>query len=89
MDTFLRAPSTFLVARMATLESRCFPQAYSVIRDTEGNSGLQPVSLMDGEALPTPPDSINRVEVIGVAGGSEIAVALRGSSDGNNNDDAV
>jgi hypothetical protein len=77
-----------LVPAMATLESRCFPQVYPVVRDTEGNSGLQPVSPMDGEALPTPSDSINRVEVIGVAEGSIIAVALRVSSDGDNDDDA-
>jgi hypothetical protein len=76
-----------LVANLATLGSRCFPQVYSVIRDTEGNSGLQPVSPMNGEALPTPSDSSDQVEVIGVAEGSELAVAFRGSSDGHNDDD--
>jgi hypothetical protein len=77
-----------LVAHMATLGSHCFPQVYSVIRDTEGNSGLQPVSPMDGEALPTPSDSSDQMEVIGVAEGSEIAVALCGSSDSDNDGDA-
>jgi hypothetical protein len=38
-----------LVVTLATLGSRCFPQVYSVIRDTE-NSGLLPVPPMDGEA---------------------------------------
>ena len=42
-----------LVADLAIVGSRCFPQVYSVIRDTEGNSGLSPVSPMDGVALPT------------------------------------
>lgn len=42
-----------LVVDLATLGSRCFPQVYSVIRDTEENSGLSPVSPMDGVALPT------------------------------------
>jgi len=77
-----------LVANMATLGSHCFPQVYSVIRDTEGNSGLQPVSPMDGEALPTPSDSGDQVEVIGVAEGSEIAVALR-RNDGDADKDSL
>lgn len=42
-----------LVVDLATLGSRGFPQVYSVIRDTEENSGLSPVSPMDGIALPT------------------------------------
>ena len=36
-----------LVVDLAILESRCFPQVYSVIRDSEGNSGLLPVPLME------------------------------------------
>ncbi len=59
-----------------------------MIRDKEGNSGLQPVSPMDDEALRTLSDLIDRVEVINVAEGSVIAVALRKSSDGDNDDDA-
>jgi hypothetical protein len=43
-----------LVADLATIGCCCFPQVYSVIRDTEGNTGLLPVPPMDGEALPTP-----------------------------------
>ena len=39
-----------LVVTLATLGSRCFPQMYSVIRDTKENSGLLPVPPMDGEA---------------------------------------
>ncbi len=42
-----------LVLDLATLGSRGLPQVYSVIRDTEENSGLSPVSPMDGVALPT------------------------------------
>jgi hypothetical protein len=42
-----------LVVDLAILGSRCFPQVYSVVRDTEGNSGLSPVSPMDGVVLPT------------------------------------
>jgi hypothetical protein len=38
-----------LVVSLASLGSRCFPQVYSVIRDTEANSGAIPVSPMDGE----------------------------------------
>ena len=68
-----------LVVKMATLGSRCFPQVYSVIsRDTEGNSGLQPVSPMDSEALPTPYDSVDV--------GSEVAVVPRKGSEVDNDD---
>ena len=45
-----------LVADLANLGRRCFPQVYSVIRDTEGNSGLSPVSPMDGAAVPVESD---------------------------------
>ena len=41
-----------MVVNMATIGSCCFPQVYSVIRDTEENSGLIPVSPMNGEAIP-------------------------------------
>jgi hypothetical protein len=41
-----------MVGNLATIGSRCFPQVYSVIRDTEENSGLLPVSPMDGEEVP-------------------------------------
>ena len=40
-----------LVVDLADIGSRCFPQVYSVIRDTEVNSGLSPVAPMDGVAL--------------------------------------
>jgi hypothetical protein len=40
-----------MVVNLATLGSCCFPQVYSVIRDTEENSGLLPVPPMDGEAI--------------------------------------
>ena len=36
---------------LADVGSCCFPQVYSVIRDTEVNSGLSPVVPMDGIAL--------------------------------------
>jgi hypothetical protein len=45
-----------LVADLANLGRRCFPQVYSLIRDTEGNSGLSPVSPMDGSAVPVEMD---------------------------------
>jgi hypothetical protein len=45
-----------LVVDLANLGRRCFPQVYSVIRDTKGNSGLSPVSPMDGMALPVEMD---------------------------------
>jgi len=48
-DSVLRG----LVVDLATLGSRCFPVVYSVVRDTEENSGLSPVPPMDGVALPT------------------------------------
>ena len=41
-----------MVVNLATIGIRCFPQVYSVIRDTEENSGLLPVSPMDGEVIP-------------------------------------
>ena len=34
-----------LVVDLAILGSRCFPQIYSVIRNTKGNSGLLPAKL--------------------------------------------
>jgi hypothetical protein len=37
------------VVSLARIGRSCFPQVYSVIRDTEGDSGLQPVAPMDGE----------------------------------------
>ena len=40
-----------LVVDLADIGSRCFPQVYSVIRDTEENSGLSPLTPMDGIAL--------------------------------------
>jgi hypothetical protein len=80
-----------LVVNMAVLGSRCFPQVYSVIRDTEGNSGLQPVPPMDGEALPTPSDPVDEEEVSGMAGhtddASELATALRGGYEVGDDDD--
>jgi len=41
-----------LIVDLAILGGRCFPQVYSVVRDTEGNSGLSPLSPMDGVVLP-------------------------------------
>jgi hypothetical protein len=45
-----------LVVNLATIGRNCFPQVYSVVRDTEGNSGLLPVEPMNGdeEANPVP-----------------------------------
>jgi hypothetical protein len=40
-----------LVVDLADVGSCCFPQVYSVIRDTEVNSGLSPVAPMDGVAF--------------------------------------
>jgi hypothetical protein len=40
-----------LAVDLADIGSRCFPQVYSVIRDTEVNSGLSPLAPMDGVAL--------------------------------------
>jgi hypothetical protein len=37
------------VVSLARIGRCCFPQVYSVIRDTEGDSGLPPVVPMDGE----------------------------------------
>ena len=67
-----------LVVDLATVGSRCFPRVYSVIRDTEGNSGLSPVSpmvrvLSDGDDIPLREDSDEgsdlREEVGGGSGG--------------------
>jgi hypothetical protein len=38
-----------MVVSLAGIGRYAFPQVYAVIRDTEGNCGLQPVSPMDGE----------------------------------------
>jgi hypothetical protein len=38
-----------MVVSLARIGRCCFPQVYSVIRDAEGDSGLQPVAPMDGE----------------------------------------
>lgn len=85
-----------LVVNMVTrLGSCCFPQVYSVIKDsTEGNSGLQPVSpMVDGEALPTLSNSVNRKEVIGMADGmvdrSELATALHKGSEVDDDADDI
>jgi hypothetical protein len=40
-----------LVVDLADIGSLCFPQVYSVIRDTEVNSGLSPLTPMDGSPL--------------------------------------
>ena len=40
-----------LVVDLADVGSCCFPKVYSVIRDTEVNSGLSPVAPMDGVAF--------------------------------------
>jgi hypothetical protein len=37
-----------VVVSLSQLESRCFPQVYSVIRDLETNCGLNPIAPMDG-----------------------------------------
>jgi hypothetical protein len=37
-----------MVVSLSQVGRRCFPQVYSVIRDTETNSGLEPVEPMDG-----------------------------------------
>ena len=39
-----------MVVSLARIGRCAFPQVYAVIRDTEGNSGLQPVVPMDGRA---------------------------------------
>jgi hypothetical protein len=67
-----------MVVNLATIGSCCFPQVYSVIRDTEENSGLLPVSPMDGEVIPM------------VTGGGDTNSGSKydtGSAD-NDNDDA-
>ena len=38
-----------MVVSLAKIGRCAYPQVYAVIRDTEGNLGLQPVSPMDGE----------------------------------------
>jgi hypothetical protein len=38
-----------MVVALARIGRCAFPQVYAVIRDTDGNSGLQPVVPMDGE----------------------------------------
>ena len=38
-----------MVVSLAKIGRCAYPQVYAVIRDTEGNSGLQPVPPMDGE----------------------------------------
>jgi hypothetical protein len=37
------------VVSLARIGRCCFPQVYSVIHDTEGDSGLRPVVPMEGE----------------------------------------
>ena len=38
-----------MVVSLAKIGRCAYPQMYAVIRDTEGNYGLQPVPSMDGE----------------------------------------
>jgi hypothetical protein len=54
VDSFVRRFFSKLIVDLAILGCRCFTQVYSVIRDTEGNSGLLPVPpMLDGDALLT------------------------------------
>ncbi|KAI2495151.1 hypothetical protein MHU86_19382 [Fragilaria crotonensis] len=66
-----------LIVDLAILGGRCFPQVYSVVRDTEGNSGLSPLSPMDGVVLPM---------VDGLGGDGHI-VDCDNDKDNNNDDD--
>ena len=48
-----------MVVSLSRLGSHCFPQVYSVIRDMEHDSGLQPIVPMDGAADPPRKDGDN------------------------------
>ena len=78
-----------LVVDLADLGRRCFPQVYSVIRDTEGNSGLSPVSPMDGVVIPDGTDGDNtalEVDCDGADGSDDDDADSRDAGDGDNND---
>ena len=73
-----------LVVDLAILGSRCFPQIYSVIRNTKGNSGLLSVSPTDGEALPTESKELGwERQTTGEAKTCKVEVALREGATGD------
>ncbi len=78
-----------LVADLAILGSRCFPQVYSVIKNTEGNSGLFSVPPMGSEALPTESEELGgERQTTGWAETCEVEVALRGDATGDAGDES-